>query len=926
MVLQTVLKAVFGDRNERVLKEIRPLVGRIGELEPRFQAMSADELRVLTPAFRERLKQGEALDALLPEAFAAVREAARRTLGQRPFDVQMLGGIVLHQGKIAEMATGEGKTLTACAPAFLNALPARGVFIVTVNDYLARRDRDWMAPVYGALGMTAGAIQAHMSPADRHPQYACDLTFGTNSEFGFDYLRDNMKSRREDQVQKHLHYAIVDEVDSILIDEARTPLIISGMPETSTQLYYAADRVARDLQAGPDFEVKEKERTCLLTEEGIEHAQKLAGVESFYDGAHMEWPHHLEQSLRAHYVYKLDKDYVVHNGEQGPEIVIVDEFTGRLMPGRRWSDGLHQAIEAKEKLRIREELQTLATITYQNYFRLFTKLAGMTGTAMTEAAEFHKIYHLDVITVPTNRPVVREDADDLIYRTAKEKWKALADEIARANATGQPMLVGTTSIETSEHLSGILSRRGIKHNVLNAKQHAREAEIVQHAGRKGSVTVATNMAGRGTDIQLGGNVDALARQRLAEEGFPPTAETPPEPAHVERVTADIKQQVEREKAEVIGLGGLYVIGTERHEARRIDNQLRGRGGRQGDPGRTCFYLSLEDDLMRIFAREWVSKLLERLGMTEGQEIQSGMVSRGIEKAQKRVEARNFEIRKNLLEYDEVMDTQRKTIYGKRQEVLEGHDLKPVIWEMITEIVNGIVSTRTAEGGKPDIEGLTQELGAKFATPFAAADFAGLSEPEALSGHALEKLEKHYAEREQQLGAERMRMVERFLLLNTIDARWKDHLRAMDHLKSGIGLRGYAQVDPKVEYKREGYDKFQMLLSTVAEEVTALLFRVQVKAEDEQRLEDRWQARATSAPTLGSSTGPAPVTAPRMATGTAGAALAAMQRGRERAAANAGHQGPPKPIVRNNQKVGRNDPCPCGSGKKYKHCCFPKYGQ
>jgi len=925
MVLAKVLKAVFGDRNERILKEIRPLVERIGTLEPRFAALSAAEMAGLTAAFRERLKQGEALDALLPEAFGAVREAARRTLGQRPFDVQMLGGIVLHQGKIAEMATGEGKTLTACAPAFLNALPGKGVFIVTVNDYLARRDRDWMAPVYGALGMTAGAIQAHMSPADRHPLYACDLTFGTNSEFGFDYLRDNMKSRREDQVQKHLHYAIVDEVDSILIDEARTPLIISGMPESSTQLYYGADRVARELRAPEDFELKEKERTCLLTEEGIEHAQRLAGVESFYDGAHMEWPHHLEQALRAHYIYKLDKDYVVQNGEQGPEIVIVDEFTGRLMPGRRWSDGLHQAIEAKEKLRIREELQTLATITYQNYFRLFSKLAGMTGTAMTEAAEFHKIYGLDVVNVPTNKPVVRLDEDDLIYRTAKEKWKALADEIERAHGTGQPMLVGTTSIENSEHLSGILSRRGIRHQVLNAKQHAREAEIVQLAGRKGSVTVATNMAGRGTDIQLGGNVESLVRHALAEQGFPPGADPPPAPELVARVEEQVRAQVAAEKTEVLAAGGLYVIGTERHEARRIDNQLRGRGGRQGDPGHTRFYLSLEDDLMRIFAREWVSNLLEKLGMTEGQEIQSGLVSRGIEKAQKRVEARNFEIRKNLLEYDEVMDTQRKTIYGKRQEVLEGHDLKPVIWEMVTEIVNGIVGSRTPEKGDADLAGIAHDAQGKFGHAIAlegAGDAPAADDPEQVADFVLGKLEQHYEQREQELTPDRMRMVERFLLLNTIDARWKDHLRAMDALKSGIGLRGYAQVDPKVEYKREGYEKFQMLLSTIADEVTSLLFRLQVKTEDQQRLDQRWQGGAPGAPVAAG----APAAGARLLPGASGAALAAMQRGRERAAAAAGQQGPPKPIVRAHGKVGRNDPCPCGSGKKYKHCCFPKYGQ
>jgi preprotein translocase subunit SecA len=904
MALATVLKAVFGDRNERVLKTLRPLVEQVNALEPRFEALDAEALRGCTAELRRRLEAGETLDALLPEAFAAAREAARRTLGQRAYDVQILGGIVLHQGTIAEMATGEGKTLTAVAAAYLNALPQKGVFIVTVNDYLARRDRDWMAPVYAALGISTGAIQSNMSPTERLEQYACDITFGTNNEFGFDYLRDNMKSKHEDQVQKHLNYAIIDEVDSILIDEARTPLIISGMPEASTQRYYEADRVARELKSGPDFEIKEKEHVCVLTEEGIEHAQHLAGVESFYDGEHMDWPHHLEQALRAHYIYKLDKDYVVHQGEQGPEIVIVDEFTGRLMPGRRWSDGLHQAVEAKEKLRIREEMQTLATITFQNYFRLFNKLSGMTGTAMTEAAEFGKIYKLDALSVPPNRPIIRADEDDLIYRTVKEKWKAIADEIEHVHATGQPILVGTTSIETSEHLSGILSRRGIRHEVLNAKHHAREAEIVVQAGRKGAVTVATNMAGRGTDIQLGGNVDALVAAQLALEPEADAAE----------VRASIAKQVAEEKQAVIAAGGLYVLGTERHEARRIDNQLRGRSGRQGDPGRTRFYLSLEDDLMRIFAREWVSTLLEKLGMTEGQEIQSGMVSRGIEKAQKRVEARNFEIRKNLLEYDEVMDTQRKTIYGKRQEVLGGHDLKPLILDMCDEVVGGIVASRWPEKAEPDLDGLVTELKGRFALGFEPSEFPRGESPAPAAAHVMQRLERHYAEREALLGSERMRMIERFLVLNTIDARWKDHLRAMDQLKSGIGLRGYAQVDPKVEYKREGYDKFQMLLSTIAEEVTSLLFRLEVRSEDQQRLERRWTPAA----------GGARPAAPAGLPGTNPGALSAMQRGRERAAAMAGRQGPPAPIVRKAERVGRNDPCPCGSGKKYKRCCFPKY--
>ena len=901
MALAKILKSVFGDRNERVLKGLWPEVAKINELSSSMEALDDAALSAKTEEFRKRLAEGETLDDLLPEAFAVVREVAWRTLGLRPYDVQMLGGIVLHRGRIAEMATGEGKTLAAVAPAYLNALEGKGVFIITVNDYLARRDCEWMRPVYENLGMTAGAIQGQMEGELRKSMYDCDVTFGTNNEFGFDYLRDNMKSKAEEQVQANLNFAIIDEVDSILIDEARTPLIISGMPEGSNKLYNQADVVARQLKAGDHFEVKEKERAVVFTEEGIEYAQTLAGVGSFYDAEHMEWPHHLEQSLKAHNLFRRDKEYVVQNGDQGPEIVIVDEFTGRLMPGRRWSDGLHQAVEAKEGLRIREELQTLATITFQNYFRLYNKIAGMTGTALTEAGEFSKIYDLDVVAMPTNRPITRLDDQDVIYRTSKEKWNAIADEIEEVSGLGQPMLVGTTTIEHSEHLSGILKRRGVKHEVLNAKNHAREAEIVTQAGRKGAVTVATNMAGRGTDIVLGGNADGLVNTRLALE---PDGDR-------EAITAEVKAITDAEHEEVLGLGGLYVLGTERHESRRIDNQLRGRAGRQGDPGTTRFYLSLDDDLMRIFAREWVSGLLEKLGMTEGQEIQSGMVSRGIEKAQKRVETRNFEIRKSLLEYDEVMDTQRKTIYGKRQEVLEGEELKDTILDMCSEVATQIVESRWPEKGEPDFEGAAGELQTRFNTPVAASDLQGFEEPQQAVGLFIEKLEGHYAEREEAMGSERMRMLERFLLLNTIDSRWKDHLRAMDALKQGIGLRGYAQVDPKVEYKREGFEKFQMLLHAVAEEVTGLFFRLEVKQEDTSRLDQRWaggeraQAPAPRAPAVP-------------------AAMAAMQRGRERAANQAGAQGPTKPIVRKAERTGRNDPCPCGSGKKYKRCCYPKY--
>ncbi len=905
MVFNRLLKAVFGDQNVRVLKELQPLVDQIGPLAENYSGMGDEDLCALTPHFKERLAAGESLDDLLPEAFAVVREVASRVVGMRPFDVQLLGGIVLHQGRIAEMATGEGKTLVAVAPAYLNALQGDGVFVVTVNDYLAKRDRDWMAPVFEALGLSVGAIQSNMDPAERRNQYACDVTYGTNNEFGFDYLRDNMKSRPEDQVQAKLNFAIIDEVDSILVDEARTPLIISGLPEESTQLYGAADRVARKLSKDTDFEVKEKEHVCVLTEDGIEKAEGLAGVTSFYSGENMAWPHHLEQALRAHYIYHRDKDYVVQKSEEGTEVVIVDEHTGRLMPGRRWSDGLHQAVESKEGVRPKQEMQTLATITFQNYFRLYTKISGMTGTAMTEAGEFHKIYGLDVVVVPTNQPVVRSDENDVIFRMKTEKWVAIADEIESVHATGQPLLVGTISIEDSEHLSGILGRRGVKHEVLNAKNHSREAEIVMQAGRKGAVTVATNMAGRGTDIKLGGNAEAMVDAHM---NLHPDDDRD---ATVKR----IEGEVDAEAKAVVSAGGLYVLGTERHEARRIDNQLRGRSGRQGDPGRTRFYLSLEDNLMRIFAREWVSGLLEKLGMTEGQEIQSPMVSRGIEKAQKRVETRNFEIRKSLLDYDEVMDTQRQTIYGQRQSALEGDDLKETILDMFSDVVGGMTSSRFSESetGEPDLDGLKRELQTRFGVEIDVSSLPTSEGLESVTESVLSSVSNKYEERETQISDERMRSLERFLVLNTIDSKWKDHLREMDVLKRGIGLRGYAQQDPRVEYKREGYEKFEEMLGAVAEEVTTLLLRLEIHEQDNQRLETRWAGQKTSG-------------GGRESVGQAGMnpeSMAAVQQGRERAADMAGRRAVAQPVRREGPRIGRNEPCPCGSGKKYKRCCGRK---
>ncbi len=867
----TLIKKVFGSRNEKLIKSMMPIVERINSLEPEYHRLSDQDLRGRTDQFRERLADGEKLDNLLPEAFAAIRESARRTLGQRHYDVQLIGGIALHRGIIAEMVTGEGKTLVATLPAYLNALTGKGVHIVTVNDYLARRDRDWIGPVFEMLGLTVGVIQSDMDPYERIREYKADVTYGTNNEFGFDYLRDNMKMSVATQAQGRLHFAIVDEVDSILVDEARTPLIISGPTEESTDKYFAADRAVRQLRRKPkdlpddlpeeyevtwDFEIKEKEHQAVLTERGIVKAQKILGVDDFYTGRNMDWPHHLEQALKAHHLYLRDDEYVVKDGE----VIIVDEFTGRLMSGRRWSDGLHQAVEAKEGLRIREENQTLATITFKNFFRLYEKVAGMTGTAMTEAAEFYKIYKLEVLVMPTNRPLIRYTEPDRIYRTEREKYRSVCEEIARIHETGRPILVGTTSIEKSEILSRLLDQRGVKHEVLNAKQHEREATIVQNAGQRGVVTIATNMAGRGTDIVLGDGV------------------------------ADI--------------GGLHILGTERHEARRIDNQLRGRAGRQGDPGSSVFFLSLEDDLMRIFAKDWVKNVLGKLGMEEGQEIRSGMVSRMIGRVQRKMEEHNFEIRKNLLEYDEVMDRQRKVVYSNRQEILENKGLKERVLEYVEDVVGSMVDqylARPAEGAEPSVAELVQAYQYKFDIEVDRSELEHLEVKEVervLNTRVVEA----YEAREQQIGSEHMRRIEGYLLLSAFDTRWKDHLYAMDSLRSGIGLRAYAQEDPKNAYRMEGSRMFQQMIAGIQDEVTDLVFKVRLTEEAEHELAGIWSESEARHDEYDA-------TRSQMEAGVAGS------QGREAA----------KPITRDEPKVGRNDPCPCGSGKKYKRCCLLNQG-
>ncbi len=864
--LQGIFRKIVPSHNDKILAEIKPLVARINALEPEIQRLSDDQLRARTPEFRKRLEDGESLHDLLPEAYASVRESARRYLktgtgvAMRPYDVQLIGGCVLNHGGIAEMRTGEGKTLVATLPAYLNALPGLGVHVVTVNDYLAKRDSDWMRCVYEGLGMTVGAIQANMDSQERIEQYSCDITYGTNNEFGFDYLRDNMKTRSEDQCQKHRAYAIIDEVDSILIDEARTPLIISGPAEKSTEVYYNADRAVRQLVRDRHFEVKEKEQQVLLSEEGIEVAEKLVGVDSFYSPANMHWPHHIEQSLKAHHLHRKDVDYVI--GDSG--VVIVDEFTGRLMEGRRWSDGLHQAVEAKEGLKIKDENQTLATITFQNFFRLYDKIAGMTGTALTEAGEFREIYGLEVVEIPTNEPVIREDHSDIVYRTTAEKWTAIVDRIAEENNTGRPLLVGTISIEDSEQLSSRLERRGIRHNVLNAKHHAREADIIAEAGQINHVTIATNMAGRGTDIVLG-------------EG-------------------------------VVEVGGLMVMGSERHESRRIDNQLRGRCGRQGDPGATLFYLSLQDDLMRLFASDRVSSMLKRLGMDEGVDISHPMVTRAIEKAQKKVEARNFEIRKNLLEYDQVMDSQRKVIYEVRDRILASENLMELIEEYFEQTVehylNGFSLAEDAD--QEVVQSLIEHLSSRYQVDLSSDSFKE-DEPEQWIEIATETWKKLIEEKRNSAGEEQFDRLLHYILLRAVDEKWKEHLHAMDQLRTGVGMRGYAQVDPKLEYKREGYLLFSKMLEQLREETSSIISRIRIEkvdeSEEQRRLAQTWS---------GQSEGMSTESAQRQFESHA----EKMQQGVQ------GSQGTTTlDTIRNEQpKVKRNDPCPCGSGKKFKRCC------
>jgi len=828
-MVKWLITKIIGTKNERDLKKLQPLAAAITELEPRIRPLSDAELRAKTAEFKQKLSQGASLDDILVEAFAVVREVARRTVGMRHFDVQLIGGIVLHQGKIAEMKTGEGKTLVATLPAYLNALEGKGVHIVTVNDYLAKRDTEWMGPIYKFLGLSVGTIQHEMSDADRKHAYNCDITYGTNNEFGFDYLRDNMKFRLSDLVQRKHHYAIVDEVDSILIDEARTPLIISGPTEESTALYFKVDNLVRRFQKGKHFTVDEKTRTVSILEEGVSEAERFLNVSNLYDLAHMDLVHHINQSLKAHHLFKRDVDYMVQDGK----VIIVDEFTGRLMPGRRYSDGLHQALEAKERVRVEEEYQTLASITFQNYFRMYTKLAGMTGTAATEATEFHHIYKLDVVEIPTNKELIRHEYPDVVYRTAKEKWEAALEEIIELNKIGRPVLVGTVSIEKSEHLSSLLRRRGLKHVVLNAKYHEMEAAIIAQAGRVGAVTIATNMAGRGVDILLGGNPDFLAREQLRKSGIDPLKATQEQ---WEKALAEAKRITEEEHQKVVELGGLHILGTERHEARRIDNQLRGRAGRQGDPGSSRFYLSLEDDLMRIFGSERISGLMARIGMSDGVPIEHRMVSRAIERAQRQVEGQNFTIRKHLLEYDDVMNKQRETIYKMRREILEGKDMRSYVLELIETLIDWHLDTYANKEKQPDewdIAALKQAVGTQFGLNLEDLhlDWETVTYDE-LRERLLGALKSAYEEKERILTPGRMREFERIIILQVIDSQWKDHLLGMDYLKEGIGLRGYGQRDPLIEYKKESYDMFQAMMDRIEEDTVRYLFLIQPVVQEE----------------------------------------------------------------------------------------------
>jgi preprotein translocase subunit SecA len=988
-LINALVAKVFGTKNEREIKRLMPRVAAINTFEPAMRKLSDEQLRAKTDEFRQQIQErltqipdepdadqdrrkeldterlklvNEILDELLPEAFAVVREAGRRVLNMRHFDVQLIGGMVLHQGKIAEMKTGEGKTLVATLPVYLNALSGRGVHVVTVNDYLAKRDSEWMGKLYGFLGLSVGVIVHDLDDQQRREAYAADVTYGTNNEFGFDYLRDNMKFDLHDCVQRGHNFSIVDEVDSILIDEARTPLIISGASEESTDKYARVNRIIPKLEKGEeidvapgepkqytgDFVVDEKHRSITVTDEGWEKVEGLLGIGNVADPENWDLKHHVETAVKAHALYHRDVEYVVKDGE----VIIVDEFTGRLMPGRRWSDGLHQSVEAKENVKIERENQTLATITFQNYFRMYKKLAGMTGTAETEAPEFDKIYRLEVMVIPTNKPMLRLENPDVVYRTEKEKYFAAADEIQRLHATSQPVLVGTTSIEKSERLSELLKKKGVRHWVLNAKQHEKEAEIVAQAGSKGMVTIATNMAGRGTDILLGGNPEFMAKQECVKKGIaqPLRAAQGKVQAVVDDTKSTVwyyagneytvptdqwteifnrhKEQTDKEHEEVIAAGGLHIFGTERHEARRIDNQLRGRAGRQGDPGSSRFYLSLEDDLMRIFAKEWVSKLLQRLGMEEGVPIESKLISRRIEAAQKAVEAQNFEARKHLLEYDDVMNKQREAVYGLRHQLLEGVEQKELILE---DYVSGILSDLMDQfcavkvhAADWDHKGLKDAIFTRFGVDILAEGI----KPETLNRQELgdaifDKLKARYDAKEKLIGPDAMRYHERMIMLSVLDAQWKDHLRDMDRLKEGIGLRGYGQHDPLVEYKRESFDMFEAMMQRSQEDTVRYLYLMQILERPSEG----------GVPIVASPEAGVPVPRmggdgngrkPRQIATSVDEIEEAFQRRKRRELdqarmAGSGDLQTVQQVVRG-AKIGRNDPCPCGSGKKYKKCC------
>ncbi|MDT8068174.1 MAG: preprotein translocase subunit SecA [Terriglobia bacterium] len=1018
-MINKIIGKVFGTQNERDLKRLGPRVERINALEPEMQKLSDEQLRAKTDEFRKRIQDrlatasgmaeeddpdrvkqlekayadviAEALDEILEEAFAVVREAGRRVLNMRHFDVQLIGGMVLHQGKIAEMKTGEGKTLVATLPVYLNALSGRGVHVVTVNDYLAKRDSEWMGKIYNFLGLSVGVIVHELDDDQRKAAYGADVTYGTNNEFGFDYLRDNMKFDVNDCVQRGHNFAIVDEVDSILIDEARTPLIISGASEESTDKYYRVNKIIPKLEMGEeftppearkaleqgklsaeqkeelitelsqvsdeasskiltgDFVIDEKHKTATVTEKGWEKVEGLLGITNIADPENWALKHHVETAVKAHHMYHRDVEYVVKDGE----VIIVDEFTGRLMPGRRWSDGLHQAVEAKENVKVERENQTLATITFQNYFRMYRKLAGMTGTAETEAAEFHKIYKLEVVVIPTNRPLLRVENADVVYRTVKEKFNAVADEIQELAKNGQPVLVGTTSVEKSERLADILKKKGFKNLVvLNAKFHEREAEIVAQAGRFGAVTIATNMAGRGTDILLGGNPEFAAKQEMLKKGLAQPVKVAEGELAVHRddqsmtywyyqgaeyscptdkwmeAMSRYKAQTDEEHERVINAGGLFILGTERHESRRIDNQLRGRSGRQGDPGASRFYLSLEDDLMRIFAKEWVSNLLQRLGMEEGVPIESRLITRRIEAAQKAVEAQNFESRKHLLEYDDVMNKQREAVYGLRRQLLEGLDQKELIQQdYVRDMLGGLLDKYASENTHPedwDFAGLKNEVFTKFGVDIYAEGLQPQNLNRSELGDAVfQKLIERYDAKERLLGPDAMRHHERIVMLSVLDQLWKDHLLSMDHLKEGIGLRGYGQHDPLVEYKRESFDMFEAMMGRFEEETVRYLYLMQVVDANEER---RMRQRAEETEHSAHFAAPADTTDGN-GNGRVQTTLDEIEREFQRKKrreleqakmAGSGDQQPVQQVVRGD-KVGRNDPCPCGSGKKYKKC-------